>query len=215
MAERGDSRDPPSRGVPSRDGPSRGVPSRDVPSRISLELNSLGVVALGVGSRGVLRGDSRGEARGECRGDARGELARSGCRSIDDTDPPCLIVSAGLWLPELLLGEPGDDTVTWRERGGAGRGPRSGDCGRYWPTLTDERTWNRKTNFYVEDIRSSKRQYLIFLTIHNVHVRAASGLLRAEPRELAAEMLLMLPLDADMDWLRAELGLANSKKMLS
>lgn len=31
------------------------------------------------------------------------------------------------------------------------------------------------------------------------HVRAASGRARAEPRELAAEMLLMLPLEADMD----------------
>lgn len=30
-------------------------------------------------------------------------------------------------------------------------------------------------------------------------MRAASDRPRAEPRELAAEMLLMLPLDADMD----------------
>lgn len=67
----------------------------------------------GVCSRGVpVRGESRGEARGEARGECRGEAARSGCRRIDDTEPPCLIVSAGLWLPELLLGEPGDETVT-------------------------------------------------------------------------------------------------------
>lgn len=126
MAERGDSRDPPSRGVDSR-----GVDSR-------------GVSSLGVLSRGVPRGESRGDARGELRGDMRGELARSGWRRIDDTEPPCLIVSAGLWLPELLLGEPGDDTVTCRERGGAGSGPRRGDCGRYWPALTDERTCTPK-----------------------------------------------------------------------
>lgn len=44
-------------------------------------------------------------------------------------------------------------------------------------------------------------------------MRAASGRLLVEPRELAAEMLLMLPLEADMDWLRAELGLVTSKHL--
>lgn len=48
-----------------------------------------------------------------------------------------------------------------------------------------------------------------------IHVRAASGRLRAEPRELAAEMELMLPLEADMDWLRAELGLDTSTIILT
>lgn len=38
-------------------------------------------------------------------------------------------------------------------------------------------------------------------------MRAASGRARDEPSELAAEMLLMLPLEADMDWLREEDGL--------
>lgn len=124
MAERGESRDPFSRGV------------------MSLGVISLGVSSLEEPSRGVLLGESRGECLGDMRGDMRGELARSGCLRIEDTEPPCLIVSAGLWLPELLLGEPGDETVTCRVRGGAGSGPRRGDCGRYWPALTDERTCN-------------------------------------------------------------------------
>lgn len=46
-------------------------------------------------------------------------------------------------------------------------------------------------------------------------MRAASGLARADPRELAAEMLLMLPLEADMDWLRAELGLPTNNTYLN
>lgn len=141
IAERGDSRGVVSRGVISLGVRSRGVKSRGVKSR--------GVVSRGVKSRGVpsrgVRGESRGEARGEFLGETRGELARSGCRKIDETEPPCLMVSAGLWLPELLLGEPGDETVTCRERGGAGSGPRSGDCGRYWPPLTDERTYRQET----------------------------------------------------------------------
>lgn len=62
--------------------------------------------------RGESRGEARGDARGEDLGDDRGDAVRSGCLSMEDTDPPCLIVSAGLWLPELLLGEPGEDTVT-------------------------------------------------------------------------------------------------------
>lgn len=39
-----------------------------------------------------------------------------------------------------------------------------------------------------------------------LHVRVAPARGRCEPRELEAEMLPMLPLEADMDWLRAELG---------
>lgn len=61
-----------------------------------------GTVVRGEESRGVPteRGESRGEARGDPRGDTRGDdlgdAARSGCRRMDDTEPPCLIVSAGL-----------------------------------------------------------------------------------------------------------------------
>lgn len=53
------------------------------------------------------------------------------------------MVSAGLWLPSLLLAEPGEDTVTCRRPGAtnADAAPR-GDAGRYRPPLTDERTWN-------------------------------------------------------------------------
>lgn len=63
--------------------------------------------------------------------------------------PPCLMVSAGLWLPSLLLAEPGEDSVTCRRPGAADADAAArGDAGRYRPPLTDERTWNGNEMFY-------------------------------------------------------------------